>query len=50
LTQEALDNIANTTVHNIQNFFAGGLNPETEVCYHCARKEACRKERHKKCF
>ena len=50
LTQEALDNIAHTTVSNIQTFFAGELNPETEVCYHCARKETCRKERHIKCF
>ena len=50
LTREALDNIAHTTVSNIQTFFASELNPETEVCYHCARKEACRKERHKKCF
>lgn len=50
LTKEALDNIANTTVSNIQKFFAGELNPETEVCYHCSRKEACRKERHQKCF
>ena len=50
LTKEALDNIAYTTVDNIKKFFAGELNPETEVCYHCSRKEACRKERHKKCF
>jgi D-lactate dehydrogenase len=50
LTREALDNIAHTTINNIQLFFAGELNPETEVCYHCARKESCRKERHIKCF
>ena len=50
LTKEALDNIAHTTVDNIQKFFAGQLNPDTEVCYHCARKETCRKQRHKKCF
>ena len=50
LTKEALDNIANTTVNNIKTFFAGELNPDTEVCYHCSRKETCRKERHKKCF
>lgn len=50
LTKEALDNIAYTTVENIQKFFAGELNPDTEVCYHCARKESCRRERHKKCF
>ena len=50
LTKEALDNIAGTTIDNILKFFAGELNSETEVCYHCSRKEACRKERHKKCF
>lgn len=50
LTKEALDNIAATTVSNIQKFFAGEGNPETEVCYHCSRKEACRKERNIKCF
>lgn len=50
LTREALDNIANTTVDNIVTFFNGELNPATEVCYHCSRKETCRKERHKKCF
>ena len=50
LTREALDNIAHTTIDNIQKFFNGELNSETEVCYHCARKEACRRERHKKYF
>ena len=50
LTREALDNIANTTVDNIVTFFNGDMNPATEVCYHCSRKDTCRKERHKKCF
>lgn len=50
LTEEALDNIAATTVDNITKFFAGIQTPETEVCYHCGRQDACRKERHKKCF
>ena len=50
LTNEALDNIAGTTVDNILKFFQGDGNPETEVCYHCNRKEDCRKERNKKCF
>lgn len=50
LTREALDNIAHTTVDNIITFFNGNINPATEVCYHCTRKETCRKERHKKCF
>lgn len=50
LTEEALDNIAGTTVDNILKFFAGEQTPDTEVCYHCGRQETCRKERHKKCF
>ena len=28
----------------------GEPSPETEVCYHCAREETCRKERNQKCF
>lgn len=50
LTEEALDNIAATTVENLLTFFQGGNNPDTEVCYHCNRKENCRKERNSKCF
>lgn len=50
LTTEALDNIASTTVDNLTKFFAGQTNSETEVCYHCHRKTACKKERNEKCF
>lgn len=50
LTNEALDNIASTTVDNLQKFFAGEPSPDTEVCYHCPRKDDCRKQRNKKCF
>ncbi len=50
LTEEALDNIAHTTVDNIRKFFADEPSPDTEVCYHCNRKEACRKSRNVKCF
>lgn len=50
LTEEALDNIASTTVDNILKFFRGEANPTTEVCYHCGRQEDCRKERNDKCF
>ncbi len=50
LTNEALDNIAGTTVDNLQKFFSGEGNPDTEVCYGCNRQEECRKQRHKKCF
>ena len=50
LTNEALDNIANTTISNIRKFFAGELSPETEVCYGCGRQQDCSKERNNKCF
>ena len=33
LTEEALSNIAETTVDNLQRFFAGDPNPTTEVRY-----------------
>ena len=50
LTKEALNNIAATTVDNLMKFERGEPSPDTEVCYHCERKEACRKERNQKCF
>ena len=50
LTKEALHNIAQTTVENLVKFQKGEPSPDTEVCYHCVRKEACRKERNQKCF
>ncbi len=50
LTQEALSNIAETTVDNLLRFSRGEGNPDTEVCYRCQRQESCRKERQKKCF
>lgn len=34
LTNEALDNIAATTVRNMTRFFAGDPDSTTEVCYH----------------
>lgn len=50
LTEEALNNIAETTIDNLVKFFDDVPNPDTEVCYHCSRKNDCQKERHKKCF
>lgn len=50
LTNEALENIAATTVDNITKFFNGEQTPETEVCYHCSKQENCRKTRNIKCF
>lgn len=50
LTKEALSNIAATTVDNLLKFEHGEPSPDTEVCYHCERKETCRKARNQKCF
>lgn len=49
LTEEALNNIAETTAKNIVSFFNNGTC-ENELCYHCGRVEECRKERKEKCF
>jgi D-lactate dehydrogenase len=49
LTKEALDNIAETTINNINAFF-GDQALDNEVCYHCGRAEECRKQRKEKCF
>ena len=43
LTKEALRNIAAITVENLLKFEKGDPSPDTEVCYHGERKEACRK-------
>ena len=49
LTEEALDNIAETTVNNIASFFGEGLC-DNELCYRCGRIETCKKERCERCF
>ncbi|NCC87288.1 MAG: 2-hydroxyacid dehydrogenase [Clostridia bacterium] len=52
LTEEALANIASTTLQNLDEFFEG--KPLTnEVCYYCDKdkvKEGCRKNRKERCF
>ena len=50
LTKEALYNIADTTINNALAYEEGNPNTANEVCYHCERKEECRKERKGKCF
>lgn len=50
LTEEALNNIAETTIDNLVKFSTDTPNPDCEVCYHCSRENDCQKERHKKCF
>lgn len=48
LTEEALNNIAETTVGNILEFAEKGYC-ENELCYRCGRTESCKNSRHK-CF
>ncbi len=50
LTEEALENIASTTVANITNFFAGTPNTAAEVCYLCGKQSDCARARKNKCF
>lgn len=49
LTEEALDNIAETTVGNLADFAANGFS-DNELCYHCGSIDDCRKNRREKCF
>lgn len=48
LTEEALNNIAETTVKNITEFNLNGYC-ENELCYRCGSTESCKNKR-KKCF
>jgi D-lactate dehydrogenase len=50
LTEEALNNIAETTVNNILSCFNENGMCENELCYRCGKIEQCRKERKEKCF
>ena len=48
LTEEALTNIAETTVDNAISFFAGSCEENSnEICYRCGKAENCRPG---KCF
>ncbi len=52
LTEEALQNIAKTTLQNLDEFFSG-QNLTNEVCYQCELGkvvENCRTNRKKRCF
>jgi len=50
LTKEALDNIANTTIENIVNYFNGNKVIDNELCYMCGNEESCKRNRNKTCF
>lgn len=49
LTNEALSNIADTTLMNIKAFFSGAPL-DNEICYRCAKLGECRKKRAGRCF
>ena len=50
LTEEALNNIAETTVKNILSCFENDGICDNELCYRCGNMDQCRKDRKKKCF
>ena len=50
LTEEALNNIAETTVNNILSYFNNDGICDNELCYHCGNIERCRKDRKERCF
>lgn len=49
LTAEALENIADTTLGNVLQFFKEG-RCDNEVCYKCEKFVTCPKEHRKSCF
>ena len=50
LTEEALANIAETTVDNILSYFDNDGVCDNELCYRCGNIEQCRRERKQRCF
>lgn len=50
LTEEALNNIAETTVNNILSYFKNDGVCDNELCYRCGNIERCKNERKERCF
>ena len=50
LTEEALNNIAETTVNNIRSCFDNDGICDNELCYRCGHIDHCRKNRKERCF
>jgi D-lactate dehydrogenase len=50
LTEEALANIAETTVKNLEEILSLEGLCENELCYRCGSVESCKNCRNKKCF
>ena len=49
LTEEALTNIADTTLENVEEFFKNEYS-KNEVCYKCPDVVSCKQEHNGKCF
>lgn len=49
LTEDALKNIADTTMENLTRYFAGEGLPN-EICYQCTKNGSCKKEHKERCF
>ena len=49
LTEEALANIADTTLQNVEEFFTNDFS-RNEVCYKCPDVANCAQEHNRKCF
>ena len=50
LTEEALGNIAETTVNNILSYFRNDGICDNELCYRCGNVERCKSGRRERCF
>lgn len=50
LTEEALNNIAETTVNNILSYFENDGLCDNELCYRCGHIERCKRDRKERCF
>lgn len=50
LTEEALNNIAETTINNISSYFENDGICDNELCYRCGNIENCKKARKERCF
>ena len=50
LTEEALNNIAETTVNNILSCFENDGICDNELCYRCGNIERCKTNRRQRCF
>ena len=49
LTSDALDNIAKTTIENINKYLNDGYG-DNELCYGCGNEDSCMKNRKERCF